>query len=82
MGRTESDATRSKLNVLCASPMSVIFLQNLEIPEKSDDLNSRVGHGPPAPPPGHDAPGFEKLRILWTAVPGTEGGRFSPPIIF
>ena len=49
VGRTESDAKRSKLNVLCASPKSVIFRQNLKISEKSDDLNSG-GHGPPAPP--------------------------------
>ena len=51
MGRTESDAKRSKLNVLCASPKSVILRQNLKISEKSDDLKSRVGHGPLPPPP-------------------------------
>ena len=28
----------------------MIFRRNLKISEKSDDLNSRVGHAPPAPP--------------------------------
>ena len=62
MGRTESDAQRSKLNVLCASSKSVIFRQNLKISEKSDDLNSRVGHGPL--PPGHNAPAHNKTLAL------------------